>query len=367
MDSLLKGGTFGYKVTNCETLSDRTGGVESKSEESPVKWIHGDLRNFIDNEESFRESQHYKIVRKITNGRYGEVWEGLAKDTTGALFEVAVKKVSNDGKYHYQHAQREIKVLSSIVHPNIVMLHKKIEEPEYVVLLLELCRTDLYIMQQNDVKFDLEEVRSISLMTLKGLKAIHDAGLMHRDMKPSNLLLSKDGVIKVCDFGLARADTEKDAPFTLQISTKWYKALEVLLGEKKYNRKIDIWALGAIVAELLSGKVLFNGSCDIHILSEIFQVMGSEHYQDPEWVERLTYPQYGYFNWSEQKPKDLSEVCGTTDSLMHDFVKKMLTFSVAVRPSVNDCLGHPWLKSASSACPSLQEKAGKTYDTSRCY
>jgi len=180
------------------------------------------------------------------------------------------------------HAEREILALKKISHANVIKLLNATEESGYMVLLLELCTTDLYIMQKNNVMFDLEEVRSIALMALSGLQAIHEAGVMHRDMKPSNLLLANDGVIKVCDFGLARTDAKDDNPFTLQISTKWYKALEVILGEKIYNRKVDIWAMGAILAELMSGKVVFNGNSDIHVLSEIFQVMGSEHYQDPE-------------------------------------------------------------------------------------
>jgi len=376
VDKLVKSGNFGSGVPfktefhNTHTSDSATdsepvlpaakgGGVESKN-------MHSDeLLTFVDDDDSDEvNSQNYTIVRKITTGRYGEVYEGIPKEpftNNGQHVKVAIKKVSMHSKWWRSHIQREIKALKKISHTNVIKLLSTTEETGYTVVFLELCNTDLYIMQQNNVVFDLEEVRSIALMTLSGLKATHDLGFMHRDIKLSNILLSDEGVVKICDFGLARDDSE-ESPFTLQISTRWYKALEVLLGEKKYNRKVDIWAMGAILAELVSGKVLFNGNCDLHVLSEIFQVMGSEHYQNPEWVERKTYPQYGHFVWSKKEPIDLSEFCSTKDSLFLDLVKKMLTFSVAARPSVDDCLSHEWLKTASPICPSLQVKAREKYD-----
>jgi len=375
MDKLLKSGTFSSGVP-LKTDSHNTppseaffpaatgGGVAPKS-------MHSDeVLTFVDDDNSDEsKSGHYTIVSKITSGRYGEVYEGLAKEPSthnGQQVKVAVKKVPMHAKYWRQHAQREIKALKKISHINVIKLLSTTEEDDYTVILLELCQTDLYIMQQNNVVFDLEEVRSIALMTLRGLKAIHDVGIMHRDMKLSNLLLSKEGVVKVCDFGLARVDNE-ESPFTLQISTRWYKALEVLLGEKKYCRKVDIWAMGAILAELVSGKVLFNGNCDLHVLSQIFQIMGSEHYQNPEWVERKTYPQYGHFIWSKKEPVDLSAFFGIKDSLFVHLVKKMLTFSVAARPSVDDCLAHEWFKTASPVCPSLKVKAREKYEIPRSF
>jgi len=378
MDKLLNGGSFGtgvpikagsHRVSNSDLENQRQtffpaasgGGLE-----------HSDNKiSFLDDDDDSEEvkSQYYTIVKKITNGMYGEVFEGISKKIfaeDGQPRKVAVKKVSMHGKYYRQHAEREIKALRKISHTNVIKLLFTIEEADYSVLLFALCETDLYVMQQNNVIFDLEEVRSIALMTFSGLKAVHDLGIMHRDMKLSNLLMSKEGVIKICDFGLARGDDDC-SPFTLQISTKWYKALEVLLGEKKYNRKVDIWAMGAILSELVSGKVLFNGNCDLHVLSEIFQVMGSEHFQTPVWVERTTYPQYGHFIWSEIKPANLSDLLGTTDSMFLNLVKQMLTFSVAARPSVDDCLAHEWLKNASQINSSLQAKAREKYDISSCY
>jgi len=378
MEKLLNSGSFGSAVpvkASSHRVPNSDLGTQMKSffpAASGGGFEHSDNKiSFLDDDDDSEEveSQHYTIVKKITNGMYGEVFEGISKEffaEDGQQLKVAVKKVSMHGKYYRLHAEREIKALRKISHTNVIKLLSTIDEEGYSVLLFALCETDLYVMQQNDVVFDLEEVRSIALMTFSGLKAVHDLGIMHRDMKLSNLLMSKEGVIKICDFGLARGDNES-SPFTLQISTKWYKALEVLLGEKKYTRKVDIWAMGAILAELVSGKVLFNGNCDLHVLSEIFQVMGSEHFQTPEWVERKTYPQYGHFIWSKIDPANLSDVCGTTDSTFLNLVKQMLTFSVAARPSVDDCLAHEWLQNATTINSSLQAKAREKYDISRCY
>lgn len=98
--------------------------------------------------------------------------------------------------------------------------------------------------------------------TLRALKAMHSANVLHRDLKPSNLLLNANCDLKVCDFGLARsaASTDDNSGFmTEYVATRWYRAPEIMLTFKEYTKAIDVWSVGCILAEMLSGKPLFPG------------------------------------------------------------------------------------------------------------
>ena len=96
-------------------------------------------------------------------------------------------------------------------------------------------------------------IKIIMIEVLKGLMSLHQNNIMHRDIKPSNILLDRYGNVKICDFGLARVDNTEDRmkPLTTSVGTKWYKAPELLLGSKAYDRRIDIWALGCVFVEMI--------------------------------------------------------------------------------------------------------------------
>jgi cyclin-dependent kinase-like len=102
---------------------------------------------------------------------------------------------------------------------------------------------------------------------------LHNHNIIHRDVKPENLLLSANGVLKVCDFGFARSlQQEQNMLYTDYVSTRWYRAPELLVGDANYNKEVDIWAIGCIFAELFNGMPLFPGDSDLHTLQLILQM-----------------------------------------------------------------------------------------------
>lgn len=130
-----------------------------------------------------------------------------------------------------------------------------------LIVLQELMETDMHrVIRTQDLSDD--HCQYFIYQTLRALKAMHSANVLHRDLKPSNLLLNANCDLKVCDFGLARsaASTEDNSGFmTEYVATRWYRAPEIMLTFKEYTKAIDVWSVGCILAEMLSGKPLFPG------------------------------------------------------------------------------------------------------------
>ena len=164
---------------------------------------------------------------------------------------------------------REVKVLRESKHPNIVdLLHVFRDDGKLMLVFDYHERTLLEELQQaGDKGINPDRVKNIIYQVLKALSFLHSNKIMHRDVKPENLLLSKNGVVKLCDFGFARGTRkQKNYQYTDYVSTRWYRAPELLVGESAYNESIDVWAVGCIFAEIYSGLPLFPGDSDLHTL-----------------------------------------------------------------------------------------------------
>lgn len=122
------------------------------------------------------------------------------------------------------------------------------------------------------------EAKKIIWQVLKACSFIHSHNIMHRDIKPENMLLSKNGVLKICDFGFARSNNKGEGQkFTDYVSTRWYRAPELLVGDTSYSKSVDVWALGCIFIELLTGRPLFTGESDYETLKQVLSTFhGSE-------------------------------------------------------------------------------------------
>lgn len=245
---------------------------------------------------SFRDRQ------MIGKGTYGEVSKAVDKETGET---VALKKMSLTlpGEVNQKEglaitALRELKVLQKLRHKNVVALKEVVTEeerhaiPREIYLVLEYCESDLSGVVRTCSLLGLH-IRSYMYQILAGLAYIQRHGLLHRDLKTANVLVTKDHVVKIADWGLCRWEPERErARLTNPVVTLWYRAPELMLGTARYGKAIDMWSAGAIFVELLTGKPFVEGREELDQLAKVFDICGTPHYDGhytgPRFVKRTS-------------------------------------------------------------------------------
>lgn len=223
-----------------------------------------------------------------------------------------------------------------------------------VYLVFELMNTDLHDIIHSCVKSLPEaHIKSIAIMALRGLDYCHKNGIVHRDMKPANLLLNKRGDLKIADFGLARtlppeslgpvgsAGLDRSGPpLSHQVATRWYRAPELLFGARRYGTAVDMWAFGCILAELLTLSPLFPGDNDIDQLARVLSTLGTPN--EENWPGLTVLPDYNKITFPECDPIPWRKLLPNVSSLALDLVQKVLVYDPAKRLTASDALLHPF-------------------------
>ncbi|KAL7977911.1 hypothetical protein Chor_010863 [Crotalus horridus] len=216
--------------------------------------------------------QKYEKLEKIGEGTYGTVFKAKNRETHEI---VALKRVrlDDDDEGVPSSALREICLLKELKHKNIVRLHDVLHSDKKLTLVFEFCDQDLkkYFDSCNG-DLDAEIVKSFMYQLLKGLGFCHSRNVLHRDLKPQNLLINRNGELKLADFGLARAFGIPVRCYSAEVVTLWYRPPDVLFGAKLYSTSIDMWSAGCIFAELANaGRPLFPGNDVDDQLKRIFR------------------------------------------------------------------------------------------------
>ncbi|XP_043441505.1 cyclin-dependent kinase 7 isoform X5 [Prionailurus bengalensis] len=173
-------------------------------------------------------------------------------------------------------ALREIKLLQELSHPNIIGLLDAFGHKSNISLVFDFMETDLeVIIKDNSLVLTPSHIKAYMLMTLQGLEYLHQHWILHRDLKPNNLLLDENGVLKLADFGLAKSFGSPNRAYTHQVVTRWYRAPELLFGARMYGVGVDMWAVGCILAELLLRVPFLPGDSDLDQLTRIFETLGT--------------------------------------------------------------------------------------------
>ncbi|CAF2599457.1 unnamed protein product [Rotaria sp. Silwood2] len=317
----------------------------------------------------FDVGPRYTNLKYIGEGAYGMVVSGYDNETCQ---RVAIKKLSPfEHQCFCQRTLREIKILARFKHENIInildILHSNIfEQMKDIYLVQQLMECDMCKLIKYQ-KLSPEHVCYLLYQILRGLKYIHSANVLHRDLKPSNLLLNTNCDLKICDFGLARvADPSFDhnGVLTEYVATRWYRAPEIMLNARVYNKPIDVWSVGCILGEMLDGKPLFPGSFYLfekkkldlfysiifllgkHYIDQlnlILNVVGSPNEHDLTSIANEKARNY-LVSLKPRVKQPFTLLYPNSDKNALDLLDRLLTFDPNKRINVSDALAHPYLK-----------------------
>jgi cyclin-dependent kinase 16 len=286
---------------------------------------------------SFGTVETYKKLEKLGEGTYAKVYKGISQ-VNGKV--VALKEI------HLEHdegapctAIREVSLLKGLKHANIVTLHDIIHTKTSLTLVFEYLEQDLKQYMDNcDQLLDLDNVMLFLFQLLRGLKYCHSRKVLHRDLKPQNLLINSHGELKLADFGLARAKSVPIKTYSNEVVTLWYRPPDVLLGSVDYSTHIDMWGVGCIFYEMVTGHAIFPGSTDDEQLNLIWRMLGTPSEETWPGVSRL--PQFSASRFEKHPPRDISTHVPRLHKDGVDLLSHMLRLNPKIRISAAEAMSH---------------------------
>ena len=298
-----------------------------------------------------RSVDEFERLNKIDEGTHWIVFKARDKRTgeVAALKRVIMDE-ADDG--FPLTALREVNILLSLDHPSIVNVNEVVvgSKLNFVFMVMEYVENDLkglmdQMAESSVPRFTVPEVKAFMLQLLSGMSYLHENWIMHRDLKMSNILVTNSGDLKICDFGLARPFGGVGR-YTQLVVTLWYRPPELLLGATTYGPAIDVWSLGCIFGELLSGAPLFNGRAEIDQLQKIFKLLGTPN--DKIWpefsslpsVQKVTFTEQPYNKLRQKFPRDST---GLSDNGF-ELLNRMLTYDPSKRFTCSEALNHPFFE-----------------------
>jgi len=311
-----------------------------------------------------RIGDQYEVLGFIGQGTYANVYR--ARDSEGRIYALKTIKLEAEDEGIPSTAIREISLLKELKHPNIVKLYNVVHSEKKLTLVFEYCDQDLKkALDDRGSGFDPITCRSYLFQLIRGIAYCHQHRVLHRDLKPQNLLINRDGVLKLADFGLARAFGIPVRSYTHEVVTLWYRAPDVLMGSRKYATSVDIWSIGCIMAEMITSHPLFPGQNDQDQLHKIFKGVGTPTVED--WPSVGELPEFKA-DFYQYPPQPWTQLVAGIDPIGMDLISKLLKQDPNQRISAKSALEHPYFKeilarlgglgqsssSASSSVTSLQ-------------
>ncbi|XP_043590518.1 serine/threonine-protein kinase ICK isoform X3 [Bombus pyrosoma] len=282
----------------------------------------------------------YITLNQLGDGTFGSVVLGERIDTGE---KVAIKRMKRK-YYSWEEAMnlREVKSLKKLSHANVVKLKEVIRENDVLYFVFEYMKENLYqLMKDRDKLFPEPVIKNIVYQVLQGLAFMHKHGFFHRDMKPENLLCMGPELVKIADFGLAR-EIRSRPPYTDYVSTRWYRAPEVLLHSTTYNSPIDIWAVGCIMAELYTFRPLFPGKSEIDEIFKICSVIGTPEKDDwPDGYQLAAAMNFKFPNFSRTS---LTVLIPNASQEAVILMEDMLQWNPIKRPTAQQSLRYPYFQ-----------------------
>ncbi|KAK8791140.1 hypothetical protein WA158_005771 [Blastocystis sp. Blastoise] len=287
-------------------------------------------------------TKYKKIQEPLGEGTYGVVYKAINNETNEI---VALKKIrlESEDEGIPSTALREVSILLSLHHPNVVKLIEVENANGRLYLVFEYLDLDLKkymnLHPMSSGGMPIKLIKSYTYQMLLGLDYCHSRGIMHRDLKPQNLLINKNGVLKLADFGLARSFSIPIRQLTHEVVTLWYRSPELLLGATHYSPSVDIWSAAVIIAEMIEGDPIFCGDSEIDMIFKIFNALGTPTENEWSGVTKLPDYQDSFPKWPVHS---IQKTVPHADDYAIDLLSKMLVYDPTKRISADEALRHPW-------------------------
>ncbi|KAL8826968.1 MAG: hypothetical protein Q9191_003474 [Dirinaria sp. TL-2023a] len=358
--------TASTKVTavNAKSLAVRTSISAANGKRNPLEREKGpELAEQLNDE----TRQKYVKDKKVGEGTYAVVYLGHLKADPES--KVAIKKIKVQTEYRdglAMDAIREVKFLQELSHPNIIALHavfsSKAQNLNLVLEYLPRGDLEMLIKDSGSISYGTAEIKAWMGMLGRGVWFCHENFVLHRDIKPNNLLIAADGEVKLADFGLARSFADPYRGMTSNVITLWYRPPELLFGARSYSGTVDVWSMGMVFAELILRIPFVAGNTEVHQLELICKAIGTPTEENWPGVSKLE----GYVKFDSSNPQSLSgrdyylRTFATVGPLGVDLLMSMLTLDPRKRSTARKVLEHKWWTSEPRPTPKeeLPKKGG---------
>jgi len=337
------------------STSDDTGGKQKKDSEDEITADEWDVSKYG----CRRLEPHYTIKNLLDSGTYGTVFRAIS-NRTGEIFALKKIKMQQSKDGFPITSLRELALLMEIDHQNVVKAIEIVVSKRNIrdiFMVMEFCDHDFgALLKIKKQPFALSELKCLMQQLLSGLSYMHANWMLHRDLKPSNLLLNSKGILKICDFGMARRYGSPIEPYTPNCCTLWYQSPEMLMGVKTYTTAVDCWSVGVIMAQLVLGRPLFKGGTAFAQLKEILKILGTPDESTPGWngleeVKKWKFKFYTPRLRSLFMPKGptLTQSCRLS-SEGFNCLNKLLQWDPTFRLTASEALKHDWFVETPRPC-----------------
>jgi len=296
----------------------------------------------------------YRKLGRIDEGTYGVVYKAQDKDT-GEIVALKRLKLENEREGFPITALREISALMHAApHPNIVSIREVVSTtsvPSSFFIAMEFVPHDLRaVLDDRQSPFSEAEAKSLVRQLLMAVQNLHHHWIIHRDLKTTNLLLTRDGVLKVADFGMARRlGSPNPGRITPDVITLWYRAPELFLGQQSYSWPVDVWSVGCVMAEILTSRPLFAGQGELQTLHAIFKTLG---FPTPlVWPAFNSLPNAHLIS-SRGMPSmsSIKKQFSMISASGVDLLSRLLAYDPSRRIRPSEALEHPWFAESPLPC-----------------
>ena len=279
----------------------------------------------------------------VGSGTYGKVFKAVHVYSKGL---VALKKIRMEGEKdgYPVTAVREIKLLQSLKHPNVVDLQEVMVERNDCFMVFEYLSHDLTgLLNHPTFKLEHGHKKHLAKQLFEGLDYLHRRGVLHRDIKAANILISNTGQLKLADFGLARFFAKRrQLDYTNRVITIWYRPPELLFGETQYGPAVDIWSAACVMVEIFTKHAIFPGDGgEINQLEKVYNVLGTPTIA--EWPGLTEMAWFELLRPTEKKPNVFAErYKERLTPAAFELLQAMFLYDPTKRPTAGDVLEHPY-------------------------